>query len=131
MSDTSLTITTLDVANAARVLSEQGDHCTKFDRMTPTGAFRLRVLRPELGKAFEAYTGARIEQAEKFGVKNEAGTAYEFPDPEKLAAFNAAMSELHAQKVTLAGCKALTIADLGETRVSDTAMTLLGPLVVE
>ena len=129
MSD--LIVTVLDVVNSARVLAEQGDHFTKFDRMTPTGAFRLRVLRPEIGKAYETYNGARIEQAEQFGVKNKAGTAYEFPDPDKLAAFNAAMTEIHAQKVTLAGCKALTIADLGETRVSDIAMTLLGPLVVE
>lgn len=129
MSD--LHVTVLDVVNSARVLAEQGDHYTKFDRMTPTGAFRLRVLRPEIGKALEAYNGARIEQAEQFGVKNEAGTLYEFPDPDKQTAFNAAMTEIYAQKVTLAGCKALCLADLGETRVSDIAMTLLGPLVVE
>lgn len=126
-----LVVTVLDVANAARVLADGGDHFTKFDRMTPTGAFRLRVLRPELGKAFETYKGAQLEQAEKFGVKNEAGTQYEFPDPDKLKAFNDAMAEIHAQKVTLAGCKPLTLADLGDTRVSDIAMTLLGPLVVE
>lgn len=34
MSD--LIVTVLDVVHAVRVLAEQGDHFTKFDRMTPT-----------------------------------------------------------------------------------------------
>ena len=127
------TISTQELANAV-----QGFNLCAFDAMTPTGAHRLRVLKPELNRVFAAYSESRMAAVRKHATKGEdgepltqnEGREYAFTDEAK-AAFIAELAPILAEPVTLVGCRPLTLADLGDCRISTQAMDLLGPFVIE
>lgn len=132
-----LTITTLELLNIAAAFPQ-----ITAAGMTPTGAFALRCARPVVGAALDAFNETRLDKAKEHAKKAEDGTpltkkvmeggkeveAFDFADE---TAWAECYKELLTAKVTLSGVRPITVKEFGKAEISETVMTLLGPLVVE
>lgn len=106
--------------------------------ITAKGAYAFRRARPVIAAAQAAFEETRIALAEKHARRDAAGApckkivaGTEVFDIEDQAAFDAALGEIKAERITLSGVRPVTVAEFGDAKVSELAMTLLGPLVVD
>lgn len=132
-----LTISTKDLINA-----EKGMALIAGTGITPKGAYALRRARAAIAAEMKLYHEQRLELARQHAKKDaqgqprtkiveEKGKPVEVYDMEDQAAFDAALAEIQTEPVTLAGVRPVTLSEFGDANVSELAMTLLGPLVVD